>query len=248
MKQKKLKIAFVFTLLVSILVFTSCSPNLHIKLSDSGDVSYTFNATISPMMEEMARSFSGSESDVPLFNRIQIQDSLESAGFEDVTVKVPDNSSVSILGFILEKESLEKKDDSDLLPLIPSSLVLNGGGKTPGELKVSLSSEVLTKIVELIPPETAEYIDLLSAPVFTGDEMSAVEYAELIAAIYGETAVKELEKGIVQVTVEVPYKINSSFVSIDTASVSYKDKIAVFNIPLIDILAPSEKIFFCIQF
>ena len=44
-------------------------------------------------------------------------------------------------------------------------------------------------------------LDLLVAPVFSGDDSSQNEYLELIESFYGEGAAKEIKTSIVDITI-----------------------------------------------
>lgn len=229
---------------VCIILCCGCSPSLSIVVARNGDVSYSFSTSAAGAVAEIVRSFSGSGEDAPLFDKVQVTDALTAAGLADISVELPDAVSISVSG----KTQTGTDDGSrDVLPVVPGMLTFHpvGGGT---ELRLSLSPEIYGSVLELLPRETADYADLLSAPVFTGESLSGDEYSSLIGAIYGARVVQALSGSMVTVSITVPSVIRNASVSIASGTVRQKEFTVVFSVPLIDLLTQLEKIEFCIQY
>jgi len=81
------------------------------------------------------------------------------------------------------------------------------GGET---LTVKLSPATLNSLLKLMPEETAEYTEFLMAPAFTGEKMSAKEYADSIGSMYGSTMRKESESSFFIFDVSAPGEITEA--------------------------------------
>ena len=229
---------------VCIILCCGCSPSFSIAVARDGDVSYSFSTSAAGAVAEIVRSFSGSGEDAPLFDEVQVTDALTAAGLADISVELPDTVSISVSG----KTQAGTDDGSrDVLPVVPGMLTFYSvGGGT--ELRLSLSPEIYSSVLELLPRETADYADLLSAPVFTGESLSGDEYSGLIGAIYGARVAQALSGSMVTVSITVPSVIRSASVSIASGTVRRKEFTVVFSVPLIDLLTQLEKIEFRIRY
>lgn len=55
-------------------------------------------------------------------------------------------------------------------------------------VSVKLSPKNIVSFLEMLPQESRDFIDMLMAPLFTGDKIPPAEYEELIGAAYGKKA------------------------------------------------------------
>lgn len=248
-KQIKYSTTLIF-LTLAMIFFASCSPALKVVVHDSGYFSYNVIATIEPSMIETVRSFSGTPENVPLFNTKQIQNSLEIAGMSNVSVKTPDNNSLQVYGQV--KENQNKQDTiHNVLHSVPGAISYGKVKKqnsTLTELRLTLSQETMAKAMELLPIETVEYVELLSAPVFTGEQLTPQEYIDLIAAIYGNSAASVLAKSQATVEIEVPSKILNANVSVPHGEYKTNGNTVLFTVPLAELLAQSQAAEFVVHF
>lgn len=238
-----------FSTAIMTLLLLGCSPSIAISVSPDNTISYSFSATIDERIAGTARSFSGTTEDMPMFNAKKTEQALHDAGLESVTVSLPDSLSLTAKGNLTIEDTSQQ---SEILPLVPGALIfgdtLNTNGLKVKEIKLALSPETFKQLLRIIPPETAEYADLLSAPVLTEETMSKDEYTELIAAIYGETAKQALTDSMISIAVQVPSQILSAKVSANGSSSKVSEKKVIFSIPLVDFLIQTQEIIFCIQF
>ncbi len=242
-------LCYSFVLLVGILGFTSCSPSLKVSISDTGDLSYNFETSVSPVIEETVRSFTGLDKSMGLFNGAEIEKSLKNAGLAEIVVKTPTATSLSVSATVDFDQAtpLHNLKELDLLPQVSGALSLGESAGTK-ELRLTVSPEIMQKILTLIPSETAEYAELLSAPVFTEEQLSASEYVDLIAAVYGSTAANQLQEANISVQVTAPSEIRGASISNGEGAVQYRGKTAEFSLPLSELFTYLDKIVFCVQY
>jgi hypothetical protein len=99
-----------------------------------------------------------------------------------------------------------------------------------------------------MPADTAEYLELLMAPVFTGETMSSAEYIELLSSIYGKNIGTEMKNANLFLSLTAPSKITSAQVSDKTAAdVSFSQNTARFVIPMQNLLTLSKDTVFSIS-
>ncbi|MCM1321243.1 MAG: hypothetical protein NC041_01115 [Bacteroides sp.] len=115
-------------------------------------------------------------------------------------------------------------------------------------LEIDFSPETFRQLSEQNFGEFSEYLELLMAPLFTGEQMSAAEYMELIAAVYGETAAHELESAEISAVIHVPAKTARTFISKEAVGTIASDKnSAVIVIPLVQFLTNSAQSLYRIE-
>ena len=94
-----------------------------------------------------------------------------------------------------------------------------------------------------MPEEAAEYTEFLMAPAFTGEKMSAKEYADSIGSMYGSTMRKESESSFFIFDVSAPGEITEAAVlPAGTGSASKNGKKVSFRIALNTFLSNSGEI------
>ena len=103
-----------------------------------------------------------------------------------------------------------------------------------------ISPENISSFLEMLPQESRDFIDMLMAPLFTGDKISPAEYEELIGAAYGKKIAAELRSAEFVLTVDVPYTIQTARISpVGTVTVQTKTEKtsrASIRIPLLELL------------
>lgn len=238
-----------FTALI-FLFFTGCSSSLTIKAQkDSSahinletDIGTTVASLITNLTESLNAFGMGDffEQNIKPFANMQffyapqIKAALSTGDITDIEVSTPSATSVSISG-TLPPPSKQKTSTSNGIK------IANFVTCTQSSLTVILSPSTVRKIYDILSDDTKASVDLLMAPVFTGEQMSENEYKELIISVYGEDISKELLSSEIKITLEVPEgcTLKKSSLSQTENSKTAKDK-AVFNIPLIEFLTLQE--------
>lgn len=248
-----------FVLLVTGMVFlTACSPVLKVAVADSGSIVYSVESSVSPLIEETVRSFTGAHQSLPLFNEEQILQALRSAGLSSVGVDTPDNSSL-IVSARIESAVTDKVGTipslgagsvcQDMVPQVAGAIgYCHSSQVGQRKLVLTISPDVLRQVMGIVPAETAEYMDLLSAPILTGESMTAAEYADLIGVIYGDSVAKELRQATVRILVTAPAEVQSATVSVPAGRVRTQGRYVEFSLPLPELLSYLGKIEFTVQY
>ena len=97
-------------------------------------------------------------------------------------------------------------------------------------MNLVISRESIKKAIEVMPASTGDYLDLLMAPVFTDEKLSAAEYEDIIASAYGKTIVAELRKSGFTLTVRCPSAVHSAKASAP-GTATFSGSSAVIKIP-----------------
>lgn len=211
MAQKKY--FFATSYIVLLLAFAGCSSALKISARADASQSYALSVdigkTLSQTIQSAAEGLSAmsgaaqTSGSTVLFETEKIRHALEQSGFKNAQVSSPEFSQLSVSASGTIERLVEQ-------------------GKN--YLAVNLSPQTVGALLSYVPEETRSYIDLFMAPVFTGEQMTAEEYAELVSVIYGESLAEELKKSAVQLTLASP-----------------AGKTKSFSIPLADFLTLSQK-------
>ncbi|MEL3905866.1 MAG: hypothetical protein P1P65_02375 [Treponema sp.] len=217
-----------FALLAAVLTVSltgaSCASSAHITVSDTAD--YRLAADFSPgsLLEKNIAHLMQHDTGQSIFNREELQRSLSEAGLSVSTVTLKGIMGLSV-GCTLPQTHR----------LMNECIEYDRQGR---RLKLILSPETIQLFLTMIPQESREFIDLLMAPLFTGDSIQPDEYEELIAAAYGKKVAAELRKSEFLLTLDVPYTIAKVAVyPIGTAvQTEPHSRRAVIRFPLIDLL------------
>jgi hypothetical protein len=97
-------------------------------------------------------------------------------------------------------------------------------------LGIRLSRETGPGILSLVSPEITDYLSVLMAPIATGETVSASEYLDLVASVYGKDIAAEIGRGRIKASIDFPGPIRS------VKGGSFSGNRASFDIPLLDLL------------
>lgn len=220
----------------------SCSPRATITVpaDSTAPTGALFGTAFTPASEALIRKLTGlgtagagaaggaSAASVSIFDAPGITASLKATGLSVQSVTV-DGASLAVSALVAKPETL-----------LAGSVAVNPGDKT---FKATVDRKAVNAAIGLMPASTRDYLDLLMAPVFTGEAMTTSEYRELIGAAYGKTIAGELDAARFTLTVKTPgpvknAKIDASAPGSNGASGTVKTagSEAVFTIPLITLL------------
>lgn len=232
-----MKKIFYFSI-ISILIFTifSCSPALSISLKndDSADIQLEISNT-----ESFFSNFSAfmDFSEDNFYDKEILSLNLEELGFSNINLETGKNADLKLFAQLKNLSNLEQEN-----PL--SSLFI----KNENSFEISINPDNLIDILETLP-EITDYLDLLMAPVYTGEKLSEQEYLELFASVYGESFAKDFENTTFMLQVNVSEKINNIETAKDNiASVNFEGNVANIKIPLYKLLCNQDLTFFKIHF
>jgi hypothetical protein len=185
-------------LFLSIFLLCGCSPRIQIEVTEDGKTAFHISSTVKPQTAEIIRSVSAMGRGSPVLNVEAVKSSFLEAGFTAV-------SAVSMDGISLQADAAAESA-SRVFSVLNKAVVYNREGR---EFQLILSTETVPEILSLLPRETRGYLDLLMAPLFTGEALSGAEYTEMIAAVYGNTIARELSESVFEFTFTAPGAILS---------------------------------------
>ena len=190
----KTKLASILIFLVSVLLLSSCSVKINLKLQQDGTVNITFNGGAGAAFSKMVVSASGGEEN---FNAKDITDELLKSGFTNVKTEVKGVSDIKIT-----------MTDGNKKSYIFTSGFVSAEDK---KLKINISRKNLKAFYDSANEQVQMILDLFLAPVFNDEEMTQEEYLETIGTFYGASAAEEIRESKIEFVVENPSGEKSFF-------------------------------------
>lgn len=234
MNTKKLHLVrtLAFTALIAG-TLVSCAPSVKIDIANDNSAKMEFSTSLSKSIEGSIRSLMGLQNDEPLYKEAPVRASLIATGLDVESINFPSMTGIEI------KAGIKNINTSLTYAKDAVRVVSKGSGK---EATIQFSPQIITEALNFMPEETRTYADLLMAPVFTGETMTADEYLFLLSMVYGETLANELAKSSFFVELSAPSDIKQASLS-DTSlgTVSISGKKAIFTISLYKLLSTSGK-------
>src|SRR5574344_413297 len=230
--------------------FTSCASSVTIQAKKDCSADITMAADIGTSVYNTIKSVtagisqvsdansltdeapaSPSQKNVSLFSADEIKQALSAGDITNISVSTPSVSSLTVKGTLPAPANQKAVLDNKGLKLA------NFVTCTNNSLTVILSPATIRDLAASLPEESKSYLDLLMAPVFTGEQMSASEYEDLVAAVYGDDMKQELASGSVKITLVTPAGVMLKKSSIgDGKNVKTSSDRAVFTVPLTEFL------------
>ena len=230
------KIFYFSSILILIFTIFSCSPALSISLKNDDSVDVQFEITNT---ESFFSNFSAfmDFSEENFYDKEILSSNLQSIGFSDINLEIGKNADLKLFAQLNNFSQLKEEN-----PI--TSLFI----KKQDSFEISINPNNLIEVLETIP-EITDYLDLLMAPVYTGEEITEQEYLELFATVYGESFAKDFENTNFVVKINVLDKIKNIETANDNiASVNFEGNVANIKIPLYKLLCNQELTFFKIHF
>lgn len=232
-KEKKLQNRKQFIFFLSILIgivsfisiFTACSPCLSLDIQPTGETKITWDSTMSPTTLTVLQRFTGTE--LVFFRLNDIQNTLKASNITSETITSPSADALLIQA---------KAQNIANLPI--KNLNFDKQKRT---FSITFSQEMLTESLLLLPSDVIDYLDLLMAPVFTGEESSPDEYKALISSAYGKTLGTELAAAHFIISFTAPDNITKADIT-KPGSFIKTGRTAQFSIPLTSLLTLEKPI------
>lgn len=169
-----------------IFLFASCNVNVVIKQNKNGSVDVKLGAGAGEAFTKMILAATGGTTE-NFFDTKEIQYELAKSGFSKVNVQTKTGTDIDV-----------NLTDANKTSYLFTSGILS---EDKSGLKMNLNAKALKTFYDLADEQTQMVLDLLVAPVFSGDDSSQNEYLELIESFYGEGAAKEIKTSIVDITI-----------------------------------------------
>lgn len=230
------KIFYFSSILILIFTIFSCSPALSISLKNDDSVDVQFEITNT---ESFFSNFSAfmDFSEENFYDKEILSSNLQSIGFSDINLEIGKNADLKLFAQLNNFSQLKEEN-----PI--TSLFM----KKQDSFEISINPDNLIEVLETIP-EITDYLDLLMAPVYTGEEITEQDYLELFATVYGESFAKDFENTNFVVKINVLDKIKNIETAKDNiASVNFEGNVANIKIPLYKLLCNQDLTFFKIHF
>lgn len=210
------------------IISTSCTTSVSLDARTDKSGAVAMQTKLSPSVQTLVSSLAGVDSTEELFDAAQIRASLKAAGFAVTGLKFPSKSAITV--------TAETKNITTMLRGSKDFLtVTNSNGIN--DMRIKLTPENVRKAVAVMPEDTALYIELLIAPVFTGEAMTPQEYTDLIAIAYGDKIAQDLLKARVNLMFSVPGTIVSAEMTNSKENdIAVKDNTITMSIPLVTLL------------
>ncbi len=214
------------------LLLSGCSPAMVLTIPPAGNQSIEFTGAASPAAEDLLRRFSqpvsGAGGSMAFIDESLLRLSLTQAGLAVRSLNLTGGTG---LAMNLELDAGQT--------LIKEALTLDREKRTA---RVELTRTLVGRTMDLLPPGTRDYLDLLMAPSLGYDDMSREEYEDLVAVAFGNTMLAELRTSRFTLTLRTPSPVKTARIPTGEGSAHIVGSSAVFNIPLAALLTLEKPI------
>lgn len=171
----------------------SCTDDLNLKFNSDGSADMEFSAQAGQALTKMLQGFADSTGSASVIDTKDIASELTANGFTNVKVIPKGLAGFTATGKDLKRES----------PVFSSGIVTaTDKADKSVKFRAELTGEQLQSLYEGSDEQTKMLLDLLLAPVFTGEKMSEDEYVDLISSFYGASVGQEIKDSKVNLKVE----------------------------------------------
>ena len=216
-------------------IFFSC--NIDVTLRENENLTYgiTVNVTGSREIEEAMHGVLKLVDARAIFDQGAIVDKLTKSKANDISVTTTSLCNLNA-SFVTETVS-------DLFPE-KNSLITHEKNITT----ITLDEQTVNDCLAMLPDESLTVLDLLSAPIFTQENLGEEEYLQNISVLYGENIVNLLKPGTITLSFksQKPVKSAKSEPS-DFATCDVKKNEVKFTIPLVKLLCLRERLLLTIS-
>lgn len=225
----------VIQLMLVIVFFSSCTPRLVLNAANPQSMKISFHSTPTDTTVQIIKGTTQNQA-----GTLEFCDSADLRQALQKYAIFPDTINCTPAGEITVNAHSKAKN-----PIFSDFFSQD---KTKKRIHLNINASSFLDIVKLLPKETRDMLDLLMAPVLTGEKMSIKEYQENIAAFYGKTLADELVQSTVSLVIECPSPVIQTTTNINNIKTKATGKAAHISIPLTMILTLEEPIVCSIQY
>lgn len=226
----------IFSGLLLVFLVLSCSPKLSISVNEDNSTNFNFNLTNTESFFSNFSAFMDLSQD-NFYDIETLTLGLEELGFENINLSIGKNADLFVSAKLQNYDSINSISRlNSLFSLTEESFTL--------QIEPQNIIEILTSI-----PEITDYLDLLMAPIYTGEDLTEQEYLEFFASVYGESFTKDFENTNIYIsinTIKDIEKVNSS--KDNFAKIDFSKKTVNISIPLYKLLCHKDNSIFKIEF
>lgn len=176
------------------LFLTGCSSSLDIRATSSSDISgFTLRLNFGPAIISAINAITGGKEGTPLITQQDIANQEDLSQFSNLKITESTSNSITINGYVATGNIISRTDNT---------------------LSICLSKENMQDFYNSLNEESRYYLDLLMAPVFTGDTSSEDEYFEFLSSIYGTELAQEISQGYITINLQNPKDTKATSYSI----------------------------------
>ena len=234
------KYFYLFFYLLFLFALTGCGAKLTVsaKADQSADIDFSmdFGQKIMDTMEQvtqsiaaMDESYASMPSASQFFSADSVRESLKNSDLRNLKVSNKGKTDMALSGNLSSP-----KDQHYTAGKVKAANFLTC---TSSSLTIILSPETVQALFDQLPEYERSCLDLLMAPVLTGEEMDKTDYLATIALVYGQDIADEMGKASVAVSLESPVgtKIKKTSLAKVAKSETSGRKVS-FSIPFVDLL------------
>ena len=216
--------------LAAVCITAACSSSAHIVIRDNADYRFTAEFIPSSLLEKnithLLKQKAEQTGEQSVFNTQELKEALTKSGIAVKEITARGVMGLRLVCMVPRNHDLLKD-------------VINYNMKER-KVAVTLSPKNIALFLEMLPQESRDFIDMLMAPLFTGDAIPSAEYEELIGAAYGKKIAAELHNAEFVLTVDVPYKVQAAHITpvgtVTVQTMTGNTSRASIRIPLPDLL------------
>ena len=223
---------FPLVLILAACVFASCAARISGPLKADGSAELQVSAALEPRMASLVRSLAAvalaGAADGPILDGPAIAHSMSTApGISSLAFK---NSAPAAIEGSVQVSQIGELLGSGGADGAGGGFISFEQGPSGGRCLIGLNRETGPRVLSLISPEIAAYLEVLMAPLATGEALTKAEYLVLVGAVYGKGIADEIAQSAIRVSIDFPGPVRN--VRGGTFSGSRAD----FTIPLPDLL------------
>jgi hypothetical protein len=222
------------------MIFFGCSANINGDFTGKGHVQLKINAGLFPKITTLIKKLSSSANaagDANLIDAASINKSLNKIkGIEKASLT---NKTGALLeGQIIISDINVVVESVAPVRSVEVQFISWQQNANSGSTRIYLDKNNGERFVSLLGENLLDYLSALMAPIATGENITKLEYLELVKSVYGSDIANEISNSKIKMNLKFPAKINY------IQGAKSKDDNAEFDIPLLDILVLENPLYY----
>jgi hypothetical protein len=217
----------VLSVFLAFFLFFSCTAKIDGNITANGTAVLTINMSLGQRITALIRrtlSAAGGQEPEQILDGASIARSMSQApGIDSVTLR---NTSQTMV----EGQIRISQINTFLAAADGKSFITFEQTRSGGRCEFSVNQKNGPLILEHLSLDVSDYLNVILAPIATGDEVSKAEYLELVETFYNKQISDEIAASKINVSIEFPGAITS------VKGGTFAGRKANFDIPLIDLL------------
>jgi len=103
-------------------------------------------------------------------------------------------------------------------------------GRAGGSCEININRDNGPAILGILSPDISDYLSALMAPLATGEELTRLEYLQLVASVYSRGVSDEIAGSRIRASIDFPGQVTS------VRGGTFSGRKVNFDIPLLDLL------------